>query len=219
MIQIKHIESNTVVTPMPSSQGRFGDETLPNCPAEHCCLVMAARTTALRNLVSQPQLTEEECMTSMANILDSKDSWTDAEKAQCEVTEAEVQARIDEIRGYTEADVEKYIKENSVEAVEANAENGVEAVEEVIVTDSEAREALHKKEMSLPLMQNAPVEVPDLETIELTLIEEKEKALAKQKCDQLVAQGFLVTDLDALDEDSEEIYADWKAQFEITESV
>jgi hypothetical protein len=218
MIIIKHIDSNITVTPMPSAQGRFGDPTLPNCPAEDCCLVMASRTTALRSKVSQPQLTEEECATSMDNILADKANWSEAEKAQCEVTQAEVEAKRDELRGYTEQDVEDYIKENSVEAVEADPANGVEAVEEVVVTDTEAREALHKKEMSMVTMSNAPVEVPDMETLELELIEEKEQALAKQKCDTLVQQGFLVTDLSATDEEGNEIWADWKAQFEVIDT-
>jgi hypothetical protein len=216
-IQIKHIESNINVTPMPSAQGKFGDPTLPNCPAEDCCLVMASRTTALRKLTSQPQLTDEEYATSMANILADKVNWSKSEKAQCEVTQAEVEAKRDELRGYTEQDVEDYIKESSVEAVEADPDNGVEAVPAVIITETQAREALHKKEMSMITMLNTPVEVPDNETIELSLIEEKEKAVAKQKCDKLVQEGFLVTDLSATDEDDNEIWADWKAQFEITE--
>ena len=177
MITIKHSDSNITVTPMPSAQGRFGDPTLPNCPAEDCCLVMASRTTALRKLTSQPQLTEEECATSMANILADKANWSDAEKAQTEVTQAEVEAKRDDLRGYTEQDVEHYIKENSVEAVEADLDNDIEAVPAVTITETQAREALHKKEMDMLTMLNTPVEVPDNETIELNLIEEKEKAI------------------------------------------
>jgi hypothetical protein len=218
MIHIKHIASNITVVSMPSAQGRFGDETLPNCPAEHCCLVMASRTTALRSLISQPQLTEEECMSSMEQILAGKASWTDIEKSQCEVTQEEVESKRDEIRGYSESDVESYIKENSIEAVKADLDNGIEAVPAVIVTEAQAREALHRKEIDMSTMQNTPVEVPDLETIELSLIDEKEKAVAKQKCDKLVQEGFLVTDLDAVDEDGNEIWADWKAQFEVVEA-
>lgn len=212
-IQIKHLESNTVVTPMPSAQGRFGDETLPNCSATHCCLVMAARTTALRGLVSQPSLTEAECMASMESIIADKALWTDAELAQAEVTAKDVEAKRDEIRGYSEERLQEYILAKTEYEKDLDADGN--KVIKFQFTEEEAREILHRKEMTIGYADPVAVEVPDNDTLELELIEEREKIVAKQKCDQLINQGFLVTDLDAKDEDGYEIYEDWKAQFEV----
>lgn len=217
MLSIKHIASGITISPMSNNNVLFGESTVPNSPATHCCLVRAANTTAMRQLgVSAPVLTDLEYTAATDAQLADSANWSVEEKARCEVSTEEIHAKRDAIRGYTEADVAKYIEDNSVEAVEAS--EGVEAVAAVVVTDAEARVALHKKDFDILTRVYGPVAVPADSALLAELTATKELAAAKQRVDALIASGHLVTDLSALAEDGvTEIHAGWKAQFEVVE--
>ena len=211
MLTIKHINSNITVTPMPSNNGLFGDATIPNCKASHCCLVRSAQTTALRRLVSIPALTNEELSLALDQQLANKENWEETFSA----TSEEVQARKDEIRGYTDADLEAYIKEKTVFV---KSEEGVATQEvESQPTPEEAHQALVKKATDPSSLDTVPVIIPNDDSIEQLVIDDKEAAYAKGLVDSLVANGYLVTNLDAVDEEGNEVYESWKAQFEVTE--
>lgn len=213
MLTIKHLNSNITVTPMPSNNGLFSDATIPNCKASHCCLVRSAQTTALRSLVSVPSLTKEELSLALDQQLANKENWEETFSATAE----ETQARKDEIRGYTDADLEVYIKEKTVFVL---SEDG-EATEEIESqpTPEEAHQALVKKEEDMISMISTPVLIPSDDSIEQLVIDDKEAAYAKGLVDNLIANGYLVADLDAVDDEGNEIYESWKAQFEVTEQA
>ena len=185
--------SKISVTPMPSSDGLFGDATTPNSPAESACLVRTAQCLRSQGInVSVPKLTEAELETAI-----------DTQAVEgIEVSESEIEARFDEIRGFTDADVESYINENTKVDEEGN--------ETYKPTEEEAGLALIKKVTNADGM-DVPVEVPSFDEIEILIQEEKEYAAAEAKVNELIASGHLVTDL------SDESYDSWKAQFEVTE--
>ena len=222
MIQViytKQDGSKISVTPMPSSNGVFSDSTVPNSPATHCCLVRAANTSALRGFVHAPSLTKAEYQQAIEAQLADKDNWD----VDIDITEAQVEARRDAIRGFTDKDVEKYIEEKTIYQKDTNGKfimlsvnNGPESkAVESKPTEAEAILALTKVD-SFTLTK---LSIPDNDTITLMLLEEAELAIAKQRVETLISNGFLVTDLDAVDEDGNEIHAGFKAQLEILTTV
>ena len=213
MIQITYTkadETKVSILPMPPSGGLFSDSTVPNSPATSACLVRAAQCLRSNGeSVDVPQLTEAEMTTSKAAQLTDKANWGDMIPEA--TTDEESQARRDEIRGYSEADVIKYMKDNSSEAIEADALKGIEAQEAVVVTEEQAREALHKVEMNEITMISESVVVPNDTTLKASILTEKENNIASNRVNSLINSGHLVTDL------SIEDYTAWKAQFTVTE--
>lgn len=206
MIQVTY--NNTTVTPMPSSGGLFGDATVPNSPAQDACLVRSAQALRSQGInVSVPQLTEEEIENAITAQLADKANWEET----VEVTEDEVTARKDSIRGYSDEDVATYIKDNTV--YEKDDEGNDTEIIESTVSENDAVKALSKKEMDNATFQYVPVTVPSNATIEATILAEKENAIAESKVKALVASGHLVTDLSISE------YTDWKAQFTVTDVV
>jgi hypothetical protein len=211
MIHIKHIEKGITITPMPSSQGRFGDVTLPDCDPIHCCLVMASRTTAMQG-VSVPKITEVELENAITKIIDETN-------IEVEVSDKEAQDKLDSIRGYTVKEMEEYIEDNKIFKMtkedEIFLDNNGEKVLVKTPTEAEAHDKLVTKTNDMMTMQQVAVTVPTLEEVRTSLVEEKIQEVAKQKATELINAGFLVTNLDALDEDGNEIFAGWKSQFDV----
>jgi len=207
MIQIIHKASKVSVTPMSSDNALFNSKAL--CPTEHLCMVRAANTSALRALgVSAPSMTDEEYTFATEYQLSQ---LTAEEKAQVVATEQEVHARRDAIRGFTDADVAKYIADNSKEAVIADPSKNIVAVPAVVVTEAQAKAKLIKVDM----LMRQPVVVPTDAVLATTITAEKEKALATSKVNALVSAGHLCTNLDALDAQGNEVHASFKAQFDV----
>lgn len=213
MIQIKYTKKDGSVinvTPMPSCHGHFSDPTNPNCNATNCCLIRASQVI---QEVSTPQLTKEEkesAILSQMSILED-----------VEVTDKEVQDRIDTIRGYTQEDFDKWIEDNKKYKTSIQGElvldvNGNKILTS-IPTDEEAHLALVKKERSVTLFLEVPVLVPSEAEVRTLIIDENKRFIAEVNVNQMIASGHLVTDLDALDENGNEIYASWKSQFEVIE--
>jgi len=197
MLIIKHIASGKEVIPMPSSPGLFSDTTIPNCTADSACRVRAAQILRSHGVdVILPTLTAAEIATANAAQLADKANWKDYEKALNVVSDEEVAARRDSIRGYTEAAVLKYIADNSEEGEDP-------------ISDQTARAALHRVDHITRL----PVTVPSDESISSTILAEKEAAMAANKATALINSGHLVTDLSHPD------YTDWNALFTVIESV
>jgi hypothetical protein len=221
MIQVtytKQDSSKVSVSPMPSGVAQlFGDATIPNSPAQDCCLVRTSQSLRSQGInVSVPKLTEDELTQAVTDQLADKANWDET----VEVSEQEVSDRKDSIRGYTDKEMEDYISENTTYKLDNDDEYILDKDGEKIVdeqpTQQEAIAKLITKEMDMVTMQQTPVTVPNDSSIEATITAEKETVIAESKVSQLVSSGHLVTDLTALDEDSNEIYADWKAQFEVT---
>ena len=216
MITIKHINSNITATPMPSNQGLFSDATLPNCPATHCCLIRAASTSTLRSKISIPALTEEEVQLAIDLQLDNKDDWD----ITFEASEEEIKSLKAEKVGYTIEEADAYVKSENEKLKEAYIEDGnnPSTFEPKVFLESEIHGALGKRESDSSGITFTLVEIPSEEKLTQEIVEAKELSYAKSLVDQLIANGYLVTDLDAVDEDNNEIYGEWKAQFEIIET-
>jgi Rad3-related DNA helicase len=221
MISVKHKDSNITVTPMPSIDGLFSDATNPDCSALSCCLIRAASTSALRSLVSIPQLTKEELESAIEDQVSNYDNWSDSLKS-IEVSDEEVQKLIDSDRGFTEEDIEKEVEDKTLFKETKDGElvlddNGIAIVAKTI-TKEEAESNLLNKNSFDDLMGVASNKVSlTKEQATAILVDTEKEKRAKSLVDQLISSGHLVTDLDAVDDEGNEIYADWKDQFEVIE--
>ena len=189
MIVIKF--QNKVVTPMPSA-GLFSDNTVPNCDTEACCLVKAARVLGL----AVPALTAEEYFAAVAAQV--ADGLT--------ATDIEVMAERDAIRGFTDKQVQDYIRENSTEEVLVNGVLTKRA--KTPPTEAQAKAALIKKTRNPLTGVESAVVVPADATIRASLIAAKELVAAQSKVNKLIEDGFLVT---------ANIPDSFRAQFEVVE--
>jgi hypothetical protein len=88
-----------------------------------------------------------------------------------------------------------------------------EGEEDVVPTEQDAIDALINTDMDMMTMLTSPVTVPSDEDISATITSERETVYAESLVKQLIDNGYLVTDLDALDEDDNALHADFKSRF------
>lgn len=176
MIVIKY--KNNVITPMPP-QGRFSDETFPNCSATDCCLIKASRVLGLPT----PALTENEIAEAVQAQLAIRGTWTE----KFTVSDYQVVAKRDDIRGFTDQQVHDYIVQNSYELVD-----GVRKAKTPPTIEA-AKAALLKKVANPITRELVPVVVPSDASIKAALQAEMELDHAKSIVQKMIDDGFLVT--------------------------